>query len=119
MSEETGRRFDVYTVTYAPWEEGADEREKTGEGHRVHPCEPDDIDRDEGLSAVDIAVTALRTKLFATDYSASEWQRHGWWSSTQPYEHAYTGELEEVTVHLRDFTEDESREIYRRVTSAA
>jgi hypothetical protein len=113
-TEEIGRHIVAYTTRYAAWLEGQDEPDKIGEDRAVYPCEPDDIDREEGLSAVDLAVRVLRGTVYAVEYSASEFQANGWYAA-ETYVHPYSGEREEITAHLAGFTADQGREIHARI----
>lgn len=93
----------IYTTTYAPWEEHQDEPEKLAADEEV--VEFDDLDD---------AVEMMQYCGF-TDFS----QEPGWsatlWYSTESYLHPYTGEQEEKTAHLRNFSDDDSRELWRRL----
>lgn len=104
--------IDRYTVTYAAWEEGADERGRISESHIAHTVDPADADEDTTL--VDLIVHELSYAVEPSSYP--DWHP-GTWYSEEPYEHPYTGELEEVTVHLSGLSEQDAREVYRRITA--
>lgn len=96
----------VYATTYAPWEEGADERERLGTETVVHPCAGDEYE-----TSIDQAVSAMR---YVIEASSEPWQPGSWYGG-QPYEHPYSGELEETSYHLHGFTDDQQEEIWLRV----
>lgn len=113
----SGHRITTYTVTYASWRDGADEREKTSTRSEDWDATPDTDAGD--TSPVDAAVRRLRDDLFCTEPSTWPDCSPGatWWAQSDPYEHPYTGELTEVTAHLSGFTPDQERAIYTRLTT--
>jgi len=103
-----------YTSIFAPWEEGQDEPERTDESSDTFPCDPDEIDQEEGLTAVDLAVKVLQ---YVTEASAYPWQPGAWYSD-EAYVRPYSGETEEITYHLHGFSDEEQRAIVTRVLPA-
>lgn len=83
-----------------------------------HSCVPDEYDRDEGLTAVDLAVKFMK-KEGAGEASSSHFHK-GIWYSTYPsqwtHDHFTTGTDESHDFHLKGFTEAQEREIFRRMT---
>ena len=112
----SAHRLTTHTTTYAPWEDGADERKQTGTRSEDWDCTPDP-DRDEH-SPMDAAVRVLRDDLHCTSPSTWPHCQPGtiWYAEPDPYEHPYTGELTEVTAHLHGFTDAEERAVYTRLT---
>lgn len=108
------RTITTYTVTYAPWEEGQDEPTKLDTFTDVLPVEINPWDEDSTI--VGEAVDILRTKVYATEPSCSQWASNVWYSA-EPYQHPYSGNREEVTAHLNGFTDEESRAIYAAITA--
>lgn len=75
-------------------------------------CEPEDEDE----TAIDNAVRILRNA-GVTEPSSSAFHP-GLWYSTEPQVIDYsTGTEREESYHLKGFSEDEEREIYRRMTA--
>ena len=75
------------------------------------PMEPDAIDKDDGITAVDKATT------FLVEQGAMEPSNFPWSPDTSYINHKYeedlsTGEVEERSYHLVDFSEEEEKEIY-------
>lgn len=72
--------------------------------------EPDKFDKEEGKTAVDLAVEFL-WKEGATEFSSSDFDPDGWYTSG--WEQNYrTGEEVENNYHLEDFTETQTKAIY-------
>jgi hypothetical protein len=94
--------IDIYTVTYAPWEEGTDEPEKIGEDHDTAIVERDPAAIAEWLRNAGTSE--------ASDYPASCADAHTWYSA-ETYEHPYTGEREEKTFHPKGLTNAEARQV--------
>lgn len=78
------------------------------------PCEPDEWDQQEGLTAVILAVRVLAEELYVTKVSAFPWQFGAWYCRTdRPDSLAPDGAThEELTAHLDGFTPAEEREVY-------
>jgi hypothetical protein len=68
-------------------------------------------------SVVEAAVKLLNDEYVTEPSSYPEWSPGTWYSGSRTYDN-YSGEMEDVSVHLRGFTEDEEREIYRRITKS-
>lgn len=95
--------IDIYTTKYAPWEEGQDERTRLS------------VDEDSAEVERDPAAIALwlKTKGYAIEASSYPYTSataHTWYSD-EPYEHPYTGELEEKTFHPQGLTDEEARAV--------
>jgi hypothetical protein len=105
------------SVTYSRvTPESASEGDFSETGHREDiPVEVDEYDREEGTTAVDIVVKALRDA-GATNPSSSMFHRGVWYSTEFETVSYRTGEEEERSFHLKGFTEAEEREIYSQVT---
>lgn len=73
--------------------------------------EPDEIEKEDGITVADKAVDWLRDK-GATEASSSDFHV-GLWYSTDWHDTDYrTGEQTEYSYHLKGFTEQEEREVY-------
>lgn len=75
---------------------------------------PDEIDQEEGLTAVDLAVKYL-WKEGATEHSSSGFDQGGWYSTGWSTTDYHTGEEEERNYHLEGFTPEQEREIYDKL----
>ncbi len=75
---------------------------------------PDEIDQEEGKTAVDLAVEYL-WKEGATDHSSSGFDQGGWYSTGWSTTDNNTGEEEERNYHLEGFTPQQEREIYDKL----
>ena len=92
----------------------ADEPIRTEVGEWEHNLTPDEFDRAEGLTAVDLAHNLLRNAGVFEASSSPDWHPGTWYIAH--YTHPYTGVIEETTFHLTRFTEEEARELYARIT---
>jgi len=91
----------------------ADEPLRTEVDEIEHNVTPDDIDREDGLTAVDLAVKTL-TDAGAWEASSSpEWGPRTWY--TAHYEHPYTGVIEERSFHLAGFNDNDARAVYAAI----
>jgi len=106
---------------WTQWETNADgdtvgdEPMTVKEEEDTYDCVPDDIDRSEGLTVVDLAVHTLERKLFVDEPSSSPGFSPGlWYSACVGDDHSWGmgGAHEELTAHLEGFNEDEERAIY-------
>jgi hypothetical protein len=99
------------------WEnEGDDEPTTVKESEETYDCVPDEIDRSEGLTVVDLAVAVLETKLYVTEPSSSPGFHPGiWYSACLGPDHSWGmgGADEDLTAHLEGFNEDELRAIWK------
>lgn len=109
-------------TSYRTWsrvDEDYDETLRTDEGS--YPCEPDDIDTADGLTAVDLAVTVLAEKLYVIYPSSSSPDHHTgmWYSRTdEPDSLAPDGAThEETTAHLAGFTPEEEARVFAGLTA--
>jgi hypothetical protein len=73
--------------------------------------EPDKWEREEGFTAVDLAVKLLQ-KAGATEPSSSHFHKGIWYATGFEVVSYRTGEEEERTYHLKGFTEREEREVF-------
>ncbi|MDQ1246484.1 MAG: hypothetical protein QG597_852 [Actinomycetota bacterium] len=109
----------VYRTRYAPWKDGADEREQLGVTVEEYDGDPDPDEAAEGLGVVEATVLRLR-ELFCTE--PSTWPRCApgvmWYVESDPYQDPYTGELTEATAHLTDFTPAEEQAVFTALTRA-
>lgn len=80
--------IDAHTATYAPWEEGADERERVGESSEEWTFD----------NARECADWLEREGFGSVSDPGPYWSRT-WLSELDPYEHPYTGVLTERAVH--------------------
>jgi hypothetical protein len=78
--------------------------------------EPDEVDRDEGLTAVDKAVKFLERE-GVMEASSSAFHPGVWYSTEYSVTDYGTGEEEQRSYHLKGFTPDEEREIHRALKS--
>ncbi len=113
----TGRHLRVHHRDYYDHEVHDGDIHAHGERSEDLDCEPDDYDRAEGLSAVDLAVARLED-LAVTEPSGWPFPGpHCWWSGTVTLDY-YTGEMRETSAHPHGFSEAECRDIWARLTSA-
>lgn len=111
----------IYTRWLGPVADG--DAPTLSEDTTEYDCVPDEVDTEEGLTPVDLAVQAIRERHYITGpYCASSYP--GWggphtWFSAEPYEHPYEDKREEVTAHLDGWSDADAHEIWRRVTGAA
>lgn len=76
-------------------------------------CEPDEFNKSSDITAVDTAVRNLK-HAGAINFSSSFFDVHGWYSN-EPEMDFRTGETEERSFHLYNFSEEELREIYKQI----
>lgn len=81
--------IDVHAVTYAPWEEGADERERLSEQTEEWTFD----------SARECADWLEREGFGEPSVSPGPYDWRTWVSELTPHEHPYTGCLTERTAH--------------------
>jgi hypothetical protein len=109
------KQLTIYRTTFTDTYDGELVDPDTTE--EVVSCEPDELDREDGLTAVDMAVTYLsdesitspsQSSIPAVGYLGSLWWQYvdGSYISNE-----YTGERTEVTAHPAGFTDDELRAI--------
>ncbi len=80
------------------------------------PCEPDEFDAQEGVTAVEMALEVLNLKIYAEEASSyPDWQKNTWYSRTEVDN--YTGAETDVSAHLVNFSDTESLEIFKAFTS--
>ncbi len=111
----TGRLIRTTFSRTTPGEEGEEPDEEHGwideDGVDM---EPDDVDREEGLSAVDKAVKFLK-KEGVMEASSTAFHPGVWYSTEWSVTDYGTGEEEERSYHLNGFTPAEERNIYREL----
>lgn len=98
-----------HTITPESSEQGdyADSGWEDEEGVIV---EPDEIDKEDGITVADKAADFLWHK-GATEMSSSDWHE-GMWYSTGWESNYRTGEEKELNYHLRGFSAEEEREVH-------
>jgi hypothetical protein len=81
--------------------------------------EPDEYDREEGRTAVDLAVAFLEYAGASEPSSCPTWMPGTWYTSPtiQDRAHFEEGREEQHSFHLEGFSEAEEREIYRRLAT--
>ena len=77
--------------------------------------EPDKYDREDGLTAVDLAVKMLKTE-DADEPSSTRFHKGIWYSTSWQVVSYRTGEEEERSFHLKGFSEREEREVFEEMT---
>ncbi|WP_256790362.1 MULTISPECIES: hypothetical protein [Frankia] len=113
----TGRHLRVHHRDYYDHEVHDGDIHAHGERSEDLDCEPDEYDREDGLSAVDLAVARLED-LAVTEPSGWPFPGpHCWWSGTVTLDY-YTGEMRETSAHPCGFSDDECRDIWARLISA-
>lgn len=115
------RLVTFYRTRYMPEDvhDGDIPRDDTDED--IVTCEPDRWDREDGLTPIDLAVKALVEEESCVSPSTMPGFHTGLWYSHidgSAELNPYTGEREERSGHLSGFTEDEEREIHKRVMDA-
>jgi len=122
--EMSDRRGHYITTTYETWDEESTEIGDTDDkgwyDEEGQSMEADDFDREEGKTVIDNTVEFLQDK------GATEGNEEGmnaaprWWSTVYP-EHDRDffekGESTYYSFHLNNYTEEEKKEIYRRMKS--
>jgi hypothetical protein len=73
-----------------------------------HDCEPDELDAQDGLTAVDLAITYLKDKGATSSY--------GSWYSAEPDQDFRTGNETTYDYHPTNFTPAEEEAILKGVT---
>lgn len=111
MKGNTMRQLTIYRTTYTDTYDGELVDPDTTE--EVVSCEPDELDREDGLTAVDMAVTYLSDESI-TEPSQSPVPATGplgslWWSYVDGdyISNHYTGEHTQVSAHPAGFTDNE------------
>jgi hypothetical protein len=114
------RQLTIYRTTYTDTYDGELVDPDTTE--EVVSCEPDELDREDGLTAVDMAVTYLSDESI-TEPSTSPVPATGslgslWWSYVDGSytSNHYTGEQTQVSAHPAGFTDNELRAIVTGLT---
>lgn len=83
-----------------------------------YPCDPDEFDIDEGVTAVDMALEVLNLKIYAEEASSyPDWQKNTWYTRTEETDEWEGADTLEQTAILEGFSDQESLEIYKRFTS--
>ncbi len=111
-----GRHLRIHHRDYYEHEVYDGEIHAHGERSDDLDCEPDDYDRADGLSAVDLAVAGLK-KVEATEPSGGP-DFPGprcWWGGRVTLDY-YTGEMRETSAHPHGFSDAECRDIWARLT---
>jgi hypothetical protein len=113
------RQLRIYTTTFTDVWEGEMVDPDTTES--VHECEPDEFDREDGKTAIDLAVDYLASES-VTESSTHPVPATGsmagiWWSYVDGsyVSNYYTGERTEVSAHPEGFTDNELRTIAQRI----
>ena len=97
----------------------ADEPDTVREETETYDCQPDDIDREEGLTRVGLAVRVLSGRLYVTETSNYPWSPGSWYGACPGDDHGFGmgGAHEELAAHLSGFTDAEEREIFAGVSA--
>lgn len=90
-----------YTTLYAPWEEGADDREVIGEDEVVVMIDDDDeyTMHSDGVTLAEYLADIVRDA-GTIEPSDSKPTARTWFIDPDGYEHPYTGTLEITSVHV-------------------
>lgn len=113
-----GRRLSLHHRDYYDHEVYDGQILARGERDEDLECEPDAYDREDGISAVDLAVAALTTSGVTEPSGGPDFPGpHCWWGGTVTLDH-YTGEMRQTSAHPHGFSDAECREVWRRLTSA-
>lgn len=89
-----------------------DEPKTVKEREETFDCAPDDIDREEGLTSVELAVKILKGKLYVTETSNYPWSPGDWYSACWDEDWNEGGAHEDLTAHLNGFTPEEEGKIF-------
>ncbi len=118
-AEPTGRliRTTFSRITPAEGEDEEPDEEHGWIDEEGVDMEPDEYDREEGLSAVDKAVKFLERE-GVTEASSSAFHPGVWYSTEYSVTDYSTGEEEQRSYHLKGFTPDEEREVHRDLKRA-
>lgn len=114
----TGRHLRVHHRDYYDHEVHDGDIDPHGERSEDLDCEPDDFDRADGLTAVDLAVASLNRLAVTGPSGGPDFPGpHCWWGGTVTLDY-YTGEMRETSAHPHGFSDAECRDIWARLTSA-
>lgn len=113
MNEERLIKTSYSTVKFADDDSGDYDEDHGWEDEQGESMEPDEYDAEDGLTAVDKAVDFLQ-KNGAVHPSSSQYDSRVWYS-TEGQQNYRTGETTTYDYHLEGFSDDEMREIYKRV----
>jgi hypothetical protein len=106
----------IYTRTYGPWEEGADEPPLIGEAEEeVFPVALDEFD-EEGLTLVGKVGTFLADEGLTEPSSSEPQGSRTWWADPDgrrpTRDGLYTGDTEERTAHVSGLSEEEHDQLF-------
>ena len=105
---------NVYFARVTPESAEDGDFSETGVVDEGISLEPDEDEREDGLTAVDLAVKLLKHE-GATQPSSTHFHKGIWYASGFEVVSYRTGEEEERTFHLKGFTEREEREVFNEV----
>jgi hypothetical protein len=111
------RRIVHHTSYYSNVEGGGFLMEE-GQSTEHFSCEPDSIDREDGITAVDLAARVLSEALYVEEVSSYPYQPRAWYSRSDDILGGYApegAEREEHSAHLEGFTSEEEWSIFAKV----
>lgn len=121
--KQNGPHVCLSTVDYVPGSDAPDALAAPGDRHVTRhrsdtlTCVPDATDRRAGVTPVDLAVSIVRMHGAVTPTNGPEWQPHTWYEvPPYPLPQSGTGEWRAISVHVHGLSDDDSREVYRRIT---
>lgn len=112
MTEEK-RILTTYEVITPESAEAGDAEERGWHDEEGHSCEPDEYDKEDGLSAVDIAVKFLRNK--GACHASSSHFHAGVWYSTEGEQDYRTCAETTYSFHLKGFSAQEEKDIWTKL----
>lgn len=107
--------IDITFSRTTPESAEAGDFSETGYEDEGISLEPDEYDREEGLTPVDLAVKFLKNE-GATQPSSSHFHKGIWYSTDWDVVSYRTGEEEERSFHLKGFSEREEHEVFDAMT---
>lgn len=105
------RKIVSYYEKWTPEDIEAGDTDDRGD-HGEYEIELDEFDRKGEKTVVDLAVEYLES-YYVGHASSSHFHPGVWYTASD--EHPYTGVREEISYHLKDFTEAEEAEVFERL----
>lgn len=110
------KKIQVYFQTVTPESAADGDFAETGD-HDVLDVTPDRHDIADGITAVDLAVKALKDA-GASEASSSHYHNGIWYSTVDADEDLRTGEQTFYSFHLEGFSETEQKQIFEKIKGA-
>ena len=117
LAADSDKELEIYYQTSIPGSDANQDGEYDDQGeHETRNVTPDEYDIEEGLTAVDLAERLISNDYGAVEPSASPtWNKGVWYTTVDPSKDYKTGEDTYYTIHLKNFSEDEEKELYEKL----